>query len=69
MTRSEAKGIIKTELEKRNLPFTRLTARTVDFSDLERSAGIFVRVHGWQPNSQWNELKSVAKANGFCLES
>jgi hypothetical protein len=47
----------------------KLTARTVDFTDLARCSVIFVQVRGWEPNPLWNELKTLAKTNGFCVES
>lgn len=68
MTPNEAKKIIKAELERRTLPFTKLTAKTIGFQDLARGECIFVKIHGWQPNGQWSELKATAKQNGFCIE-
>lgn len=65
MTTNEAKRIIRDELNRRKLPFTKLTARNVSFSDLARGERIFVKVHGWKPNPQWNDLKELARNNGF----
>lgn len=64
-----AKKIIKAALEERGLSFEKLTARTASFSDLARGNCVFVKIHGWKPDSRWNELKELAKDNGFCLES
>jgi hypothetical protein len=69
MTPSEAKRIIKSELEKRGLPFTRLSAKTIGFSDLAGGECIFVHVHGWQPNPIWGELETLAQQNGFRIEA
>lgn len=69
MTVNEAKWLIKAELERRKLPYTKLTARTIDFTDLARASCVFVKVHGWVPNPQWTELKAIAVANGFRIES
>jgi len=66
---SEAKKIIKTELEARNLSFSKLSARTISFIDLARASCVFVKVHGWQPNAQWDDLQSLAKQHGFCIEA
>jgi hypothetical protein len=63
------KQIIKMELDKRGLPYTKLTARKVDFTDLARASCIFVKIHGWQPNPAWDELKAIAVANGFRIET
>jgi hypothetical protein len=68
MTPNAAKKIIRQALEERQLPFARLTARTVGFVDLARDSKIFVAIHGWQPNPTWDELQRVAHSNGFCIE-
>jgi len=64
-----AKQIIKKELDARGLKYDKLTAKAVDFSDLGRESCIFVKVHGWEPNPVWDELKAVAVANGFRIRS
>jgi hypothetical protein len=69
MSPSQAKKIIQAELEKHNLPYEKLTARTISFSDLARASCVFVKIHGWQPNPAWEELRAVAVANGFRIES
>jgi len=69
MTPSNAKQIVKMALESRGLPFTKLTARTVNFSDLARGRCLFVAIHGWQPNPAWDEIKQVASDAGFCIEA
>jgi len=51
------------------LPFTKLSARTVGFSDLGRGSRIFVQIHGWQPNPVWAELEGFARRNGFSIEA
>ena len=68
MTTNQAKKIIKAELDKRNLPYTKLTAKTVHFSDLARCSYIFVKIHDWKPSPAWRELEQVACDNGFCIE-
>jgi hypothetical protein len=64
----QAKKIIADKLNELGLPNYKLTVRTVSFSDFARGSEIFVRIIGWEPNSQWNQLKKIAKANGFCIE-
>jgi len=69
MTTNEAKAIIKRELVARNLPFTKLTAKTVDFTDLARARVVFVKIHGWDQSSPvWDELKKIAVQNGFRIQ-
>jgi hypothetical protein len=78
LTPAGAKKIIKAELEKRNLPYTKLTAKTISFSDLARASCIFVKIHGWSSlatssiavgePSAWSQLKEVAIQNGFRIE-
>jgi hypothetical protein len=63
------KKIMQQELVARNLPFTKLTARTIDFSDLARATCVFVKIYGWQPNPVWSELRAVAVQNGFRIEA
>jgi hypothetical protein len=69
LTPAQAKRIILAELQLRDLPFTKLTARTIGFSDLGRGSRIFVQIHGWQPNAVWAELDGFARRNGFSIEA
>lgn len=69
VTVGQAKKIVKSELERRDLPFTKLTARTIDFTDLARASCVFVKIHGWQPNPAFDEIRAVAVANGFRIEA
>lgn len=64
-----AKKITKKFLEENNLQYTKLTGKTVDFTDLARVRIIFVKVHGWKPDPQWAELKQLAIDNGFRVEA
>lgn len=68
MTPHAAKKIIQAALDSMHLPYTKLTARTIGFSDLARGSCIFVKVHGWQPGDGWTRLKDIARENGFCIE-
>lgn len=68
MTIPQAKKIVGEFLDTNKLPYTKLGGRTISFVDLGRSSCIFIRVHGWQPGPKWNELQSLAKQNGFCVE-
>jgi len=70
MTPQAAKSIIfKALKDLGHNPFQyKLTARTIDFSDLARSACVFVRVQGWEPHPDWLLLKAEAKRHGFCIE-
>lgn len=66
---NEAKRIIKNELDRLNLPYDKITAQTISFSDLARDSCIFVSIHGWQPNPKWSDIKKLAKDNGFVVEA
>jgi hypothetical protein len=68
MTPNEAKAVVRNFLTANNLPFVKLSARTVGFTDLARGECLFVTVHGWKPNPLWNDLKALAKENGFCIQ-
>jgi len=65
MTAAKAKKLLKAELDKRGLPYTKLTAKNVGFSDLARDECVFVTVHGWQPNPAASELEKLAKRDGY----
>ena len=64
-----AKAVIKEFLDKRGLPYTRITAKTVSFSDLARGSAVFVQVHGWKPNPAWTELKEIARQHNVFVEA
>jgi hypothetical protein len=65
----EAKEIVRLWLRDNNFPALKLSAKTVDFSDLARGSRVFVTVHGWKSNKGWGKLRLTARANGFCVES
>lgn len=46
MTTTEAKRDAKQRLDKAGLAFTKLTAKTVNFTDLARCSPVFIDVHG-----------------------
>jgi hypothetical protein len=60
-----AKKLVQTWLEERGLPFTKLTAKTVNFVDLARTECVFVTVEGWRADPKNGEVENLAKANGF----
>lgn len=47
MTASKAKRLLAVELADYGIPYDRLTAKTVHFTDLARASCVFVTVHGW----------------------
>lgn len=69
MNTRKAKQIIAKKLTELDIPYTKLTAKTVGFSYLARARCIFVKIHGWKPNPAIGELKSLAVANGFRVET
>jgi hypothetical protein len=69
MTTHEAKRIIGRALQERKLAHSKLTAKTVSFTDLLRADCIFVTIHGWTPNPVFSELEAIAKSNGFCIDA
>jgi hypothetical protein len=72
MTTHQAKKIVANILTERNAAFTKLTAKTIDFTDLARAKCIFVRVHGFvfdeNTTPLWRELRTIAGSNGFRVE-
>jgi len=43
----------------------RLSARTVEFTDLARGEIIFVTVPGWQIDPRWVDLEHAERSYGF----
>ena len=70
MTARKARNIVKEFLVEKDIPYTTLKARTIDFTDLAREKVVFVRIGGWIPNPEaWQALKALAKKHGFCVEA
>lgn len=66
---SEAKKIVAQRLTELGLPAYKLTAKSIDFSDLARAKCVFVKIHGWAPNPLWRELDHTARMYGFRIET
>jgi len=69
MTPRQAKQLVRDRLEAQGLQYSRLTARTVDFSDLARCSRVVVTIHGWQPSAAWRDLQAFATGHGFYVEA
>ena len=69
ITPAAAKKLLCGELDRLQLPYTRLTARTIDFTDLARARRVFVCVHGWKPSPAFDDLRLFARPHGFCVEA
>ncbi|GIU69842.1 MAG: hypothetical protein KatS3mg002_1078 [Candidatus Woesearchaeota archaeon] len=68
MDTKQAKKLLKDYLDTHHIPYTSLTAKTVNFTDLARGESVFVTIHGFTPNPIANEIRSFAKDNNFCVE-
>jgi len=68
MNARQAAALIKKELEARQIPFTKVSAKTVGFQDLARCDKIFVRIEGWRPSPVAGELREIGWRNGFVVE-
>lgn len=64
VTVSGAKKLIKSALFARGLE-NKLTAKTIDFSDLTRASCVFVIVHGWRPDPLAADLEKLAREHRF----
>ena len=69
ITPHKAKKLLAAELTAKGLPFTKLTARHVDFTDLARAMPLFVTIHGWEPNPALGDLERFAKGHGFYVRA
>lgn len=67
MTTAESKKLVRAVLDAHGLT-NRVTARTVNFTDLARAQPVFVMVHGTMPREVWDELAPIADEHGFILE-
>jgi len=65
----QAKLLVKDYMDKNNIPYTNITGRTVDFTDLARARVVFVKIHGWQPCPALIGIQQMAKENGFRVET
>lgn len=63
-----ARAIIRNYLVLDDIPFTKITSHTADFTDLARARCIFVTVHGWQPNPVARDLQELAVSHGFRVQ-
>jgi hypothetical protein len=66
---SQAKKLLKAELQRLNVPFTKLTARTIGFSDLARCSCVFVTIHGWRPSPVFQAITTFAVEHGFRVDT
>ncbi len=77
MKPAEAKKLMAAELQRLDVPYFRLSARTINFSDLARSSCVFVTIHGFlfsqrmdtSSHEVWQELKDFAVKHGFRIEA
>ena len=65
----QAKLLVKDYMDKNNIPYTNITAKTIDFTDLARAKVIFVKIHGWKPCPALLGIKQMAIENGFRVET
>jgi hypothetical protein len=68
MSPSEAKKILKPELDRLGIVYDKLTARTRAFNGFGYGRAVFVHVHGWAGGPENVELKRIAHDHGFCVE-
>jgi len=69
ITARKARKLLIDFLSKEGLPYTRVQARTISFTDLARAKRIFVKVCGWTPSPEWEKVREFAVANGFSVET
>ena len=69
ITVAEAKALIWKFLDDNQLPYTKITGRTVDFEDLARDKKIFVKIWGWKPNGIFAVIHKIAQESDFCVET
>ena len=71
VTSSEAKKIIKTELDNRKIVYEKLTVKTIPWSNIigdrigNKTKMIFVEIHGLKQFESLNEIKRIAQNSEF----
>lgn len=69
MTATKARSLMKAFLDENAIPYDKLKAKTVDFSDLARASAIFVKIFGWIPDeANYNAVRKFARDNGFIAQ-
>lgn len=68
ITTHAAKKVVQAFLDEHKLTYTKLSARTIDFTDLMRAKCVFVTVFGWQVSPKGADLERLAVANGFRVQ-
>jgi len=68
ITTHAAKKVIKEILDREHLPYTKLTARTIHFTDLARASCIFVLIHGWKMDPKAKLLTAAASEHKFVVQ-
>jgi hypothetical protein len=72
MTAREASRLTKQVCVDLNIPHTKISAKTIGFSDLGRGERVFVTVHGWERGyeapARYALLADVAKKHGFSVD-
>ena len=72
MNMNEAKKDFAARLKAAGIPFTKITGKTVSFSDLARATPIFLEVHGATFRMGMNELNDLTQSvpkpseGGYC---
>ena len=69
MTPAQAKKTTKEALDCRGMSYTKITARTVSFSDLARGSMVFVSVFGSTPSPCWKDVDFIARNAGFRVDA
>lgn len=64
ITTHQAKRVVREALERYGLGYTKLTARTVSFTDLARGEALVVTIHGWGPSPDHELVRQAARAQG-----
>lgn len=67
-TTHKCKKMVSQWLKELGLGDHKLTARTIGFADLARDSCVFVKVHDWEPDTRGQDLKKLARAEGFRVE-
>lgn len=62
------KKLLAAFLNGHNIPYTKLTGKTIRFSDLGRDSCVFITIHGWIPDGYNYELVTeFAQNHDFCI--
>ena len=68
LTPARAKKILIEEMNRLEIPYSKLTAQTVCFGDLTRASCLFVKIYEFNTPQHAEKLEAMARKHGFRVQ-